>query len=357
MSPGPSSEVIVVGFPPWKRHWARRFLHEADLRFVDSPAMLRGIPKPTVATWGMDFPDSEFPTDARILRVEDGFLRSKGLGAAFVPPVSWVVDARGMHFDATRPSDLEEILASMEFDGEILRRAKSLRAALVASGLTKYNVGSSIWERPLEAKRVILVPGQVESDASIKYGCPGIRTNLELLKTVRDNNSGAWILYKPHPDVLAGFRNTGRGENEASQWCDTVVANNSMGDLLERVDEVHTLTSLAGFEGLLRGKKVETYGIPFYAGWGLTRDHQPISRRNRKLLLDELAAGVLIEYPIYSSLVSGASCTPETTVQELQNWDSLSPRFRHSGSVRILGWVKSLAGRFMAHRQGNVGFQ
>jgi capsular polysaccharide export protein len=350
MNPGPSGEVIVVGFPPWKRRWARRLFAQAELRFVDSPAKLRGIPKATVATWGMDFPDSEFPTDARILRVEDGFLRSKGLGAAFVPPVSWVVDSRGIHFDATRPSDLEDILSNMEFDDAILRRAENLRAALVASGITKYNVGRANWERPRGAKRVILVPGQVESDASIQYGCPGIRTNLELLKTVRNANPEALVLYKPHPDVMAGFRKTGHGEKDAARWCDAIVTNHSMGGLLEQVDEVHTLTSLAGFEALLRGKKVETYGLPFYAGWGLTKDHQPPSRRTRNLLLDELVAGALIVYPIYSSLVSGTSCDPETTVRELENWDSLSAHFGHTNYERVLGWIKSFAGLLLTRK-------
>jgi capsular polysaccharide export protein len=350
MNSGPSGEVIVVGFPPWKRRWARRLLAQAELRFVDSPAKLRGIPKPTVATWGMDFPDSEFPTDARILRVEDGFLRSKGLGAAFVPPVSWVVDSRGIHFDASRPSDLEEILSSSDFDKDLLQRAENLRAELVASRLTKYNVGCSIWTRPAGAKRVVLVPGQVESDASIRYGSPVIKTNLELLKAVRIANPEAMVLYKPHPDVSAGFRKSGRGENEAASWCDATVANASMGALLEQVDEVHTLTSLAGFEALLRGKQVETHGLPFYAGWGLTKDHQPMPRRTRRLALDELVAGALIVYPIYLSIIFRALCTPETTLRELQNWDSLRARFVHIGVEQLLGWLGSIVRRHSAGR-------
>ena len=43
-----------------------------------------------------------------------------------------------------------------------------------------------------------------------------------------------------------------------------------MDVLLGIVDEVHTLTSLTGFEALLRGIEVHAYGGPFYAGWGLT---------------------------------------------------------------------------------------
>ncbi len=71
------------------------------------------------------------------------------------------------------------------------------------------------------------------------------------------------------------------------QWCDEVVTDCSIGELLSAVDEVHVLTSLAGFEALQRSKRVVTYGQPFYAGWGLTDDAYPVTRRARKLSLDE----------------------------------------------------------------------
>ena len=59
------------------------------------------------------------------------------------------------------------------------------------------------------------------------------------------------------------------------------------------------MTSLSGFDALLRGKRVVVYGRPFYAGWGLTDDHLPIPRRQRQLSLDELVAGALLRYPLY----------------------------------------------------------
>jgi len=70
------------------------------------------------------------------------------------------------------------------------------------------------------------------------------------------------------------------------------------------------MTSLAGFEGLLRGKRVVTYGIPFYAGWGLTDDRHRSERRTRKLILDELVAGCLLKYPRYM-YGSNVFLTPE----------------------------------------------
>ncbi len=99
-----------------------------------------------------------------------------------------------------------------------------------------------------------MVPGQVQLDASIQYGAPGIRSNMSLLQSVRKANPSAHIIYKPHPDVVAGLRKKGEGEDEAVHLCHEVVIDTVMGELLTVVDEVHVLTSLAGFEALLRGK-------------------------------------------------------------------------------------------------------
>jgi capsular polysaccharide export protein len=195
---------------------------------------------------------------------------------------------------------------------------------LVSTGVTKYNVGSTGWKRPVEIKTVILVPGQVESDASIKFGAPVpqclIQRNMDLLRAVRDANPDAYIVYKPHPDVLAGLRLAGVDENQAFQWCNEQVCEISMGSLLGMVDEVHVLTSLAGFEALLRGKFVTCYGQPFYAGWGLTSDIYPVQRRARKLTLPELVAGVLFEYPIYVSREDGRFISAEVCLSELIAW-------------------------------------
>jgi capsular polysaccharide export protein len=141
-------------------------------------------------------------------------------------------------------------------------------------------------------------------------------------------NPDAYVMYKPHPDVVAGLRKQGRGEDDAVRWCDEVVVDVSMGELLREVDEVHCLTSLAGFEALLRGKKVTCYGQPFYAGWGLTTDCVPVARRTRKLTLDELVAGALILYPRYMSRWRNELVSPEEALDELAEW-----RARNGGNT------------------------
>ncbi len=318
----------AVGIPARKWRHVRRFFQGSRVVFENSPKRIPSGAR--ILRWGKKTLDIPAAAENRALTLEDGFIRSVGLGAGFATPLSWVADSRGIYFDATAPSDLEYILATESFSEPLVERAAKLRDAVVSAGVTKYNVGSGEWRPPANGKTRLLVAGQVESDASIRYGAPGIKTNMELLRAVREGNPEAHVVYKPHPDVVAGLRLRGEGEGESQRWCDEVVVDVPMGRLLEAVDEVHVLTSLAGFEALLRGKRVTAHGCPFYAGWGLTRDAcGPIARRGRLLKLDELVAAALILYPVYVSRVSKAYTTPERALWEVKNWDSLPPDDPH----------------------------
>ncbi len=135
---------------------------------------------------------------------------------------------------------------------------------------------------------------------SIKYGAFGL-DNSKLLEMVRERNPNSYIIYKPHPDVLSGNRIGAIPKEITAKCANRVVTKVSIDSVIEVSDEVHTLTSGAGFDALLRGKRVYTYGMPFYAGWGLTTDDRKCERRTRKISLDELVAVALILYPRYIS--------------------------------------------------------
>lgn len=316
--------VYALDFSAWKRPLVRQCFPHSQVNFV---SRLEEVPPDAcLAVWGTRVPDKDVPTGIRITRLEDGFLRSVGLGADLIRPMSWVADRCGIYYDATRPSDLEILLAKGEFTTELLARAKALRERVVAARLTKYNVGQAQWQRPSAGQRLILVPGQVESDASLAFGAPGIRRNMDLLRAVREGNPEAYVIYKPHPDVVARLRAAGEGEKSALEWCDEVVLDVPMDSLLEAVDEVHLMTSLTGFEALLRGKRVTCYGQPFYSGWGLTTDVISHPRRVRKLALDELVAGTLIQYPLYFDRDGRGLITPEAALDQLLAWRERSGR-------------------------------
>ncbi len=317
-----TGSLYAHGFSLRKRQWVRKFTGRDDVRFVDSA---RALPADaTLLLWG----SAPAPPDTRpgvaVVRLEDGFLRSVGLGADLIAPLSWVLDARGIYYSAAIASDLEHLLQTTDFDAAMLARAAALRQQLVALRLSKYNLNHVAWQRPAGQARVVLVTGQVETDASIRHGAPGVCSNLGLLRAVREAAPEAYIVYKPHPDVVAGLRAAGQSEDEAAHWCNEVLTRASITDLLDQVDEVHVMTSLTGFEALLRGRRVVCYGQPFYASYGLTHDLLPLPRRTRRLSLDALVAGALILYPVYVSRATGLQCEVEQAVNELSSWRDAS---------------------------------
>ncbi|MEM9579780.1 MAG: capsular polysaccharide biosynthesis protein [Pseudomonadota bacterium] len=258
------------------------------------------------------------PRSQRSVNVEDGFLRSRGLGAELVPPLSLVLDDMGIYYDPTRPSRLEELIrlrAVMRPDQ--IDRARELVSVICHAGLSKYNVGEAAAPDLPEGHR-ILVPGQVEDDASILKGTRDIRSNLGLLSAARTAHPGAVLIYKPHPDVEAGLRPGKIEAGDLKALETSVLTQMDAARAIDLADEVWTLTSLLGFEALLRGKAVTCLGAPFYAGWSLTTDLGPVpARRSTKISLEGLAHAVLIDYPRYFDPVSKQPCPPEVIAERL----------------------------------------
>jgi len=338
-------QILALGFSRWKRFFIQRFLQGSDVVFAKTPPAVSPSQSPLViALWGSaDAP--ALPSNATILRIEDGFLRSSGLGADLVRPLSLVIDDIGIYYDATRPSRLEHILETQVLEDAAVRRADKLRDRVIELDLTKYNLGREAWHRPSGLGPIILVVGQVERDASIRLGSPEVRSNIELLRRVRRENQSAHIVYKPHPDILAGLRGQGDGERAALAFADEVLTRPvSLGQFLEQIDEVHTMTSLLGFEALIRGAKVVCHGLPFYAGWGLTEDRIPCPRRTRRLTVGELVHAALISYPRYFNYERDCFVEPEQAVEQLAELANDGPQHRslHRKILRvaILTWLK-----------------
>ncbi|EIZ78494.1 putative capsule polysaccharide export protein [Novosphingobium sp. Rr 2-17] len=256
----------------------------------------------------------------RIGEIEDGMIRSTGLGANCVPPLSIVVDAAGPHFDPSIESGLETLLQFAIIDRSLCDRAAALRVRLIEGGISKYGHDAAhLDSTPAQpGVRRVLVTGQVEDDRSVLTGGGGMG-NLELLRRARMQEPGARIVFKPHPDVEAGHRKGHVPDADALEFADEIDRTSSIASLLHRVDAVHVLTSLAGFEALLRGLDVTTHGVPFFAGWGLTRDLGPVpARRTRRRSLDELVAATLILYPRYLDPVTRLPCEPEVLIGRIE---------------------------------------
>jgi capsular polysaccharide export protein len=285
-----------------------------------------------------------------LLWFEDGFIRSAGLGAAFRAGASFALDTRGPYYDPARESDLEHLLARVDVPPSLLARAAALREAVVARGVTKYNLGGAA---PVIAappgRRRVLVPGQVEDDASVRTGGGAVRSNLALLRAARAAEPDAFLVYKPHPDIEAGFRRGRIPREVLAGLADQVLERAPMSALFGQVDAVHTMTSLTGFEALLRGIPVTCWGVPFYAGWGLTEDRAEVPRRGRRLTLDELVAGALILYPRCIDPLTGLPCPPEVLLERMDRPD-LFPPGRRARLRAVQGFVTRLAARLRGVR-------
>lgn len=323
-------DFYCVGFTPWKRPFVRRYLAAPGNRvhFVRSKdhAIRLGLGEtrpgypPVIVRWvsrsSEDVVGWAHAKGIDVWNMEDGFLRSVSLGSDLTAPGSLVLDRLGIYYDPSAPSELEQILQDAEFTSEELQQADELRQLILRTKISKYNTDSyETLDKPPADKEVIFVPGQVEDDASVL--CGGlVRTNEELLRRVREANPETYILYKPHPDVTSGNRK-GKLIASCTGLYDALTTSAPIDECLLLADEVHTITSFVGFEALLRGLRVTTYGQPFYGGWGLTTDQARSVRRTRILSIEQLIAAVLIRYPRYYNFQARAFVSPADKVAEL----------------------------------------
>ncbi|WP_193221926.1 capsular polysaccharide biosynthesis protein [Amylibacter sp. SFDW26] len=342
---------ICLGMRLWKRGFLRQFLstEHTTPRFVSSAeqaAQLAQKANGRVLAWAgkvtSDLVQQCKAKDVPLVRIEDGFLRSVGLGAQLVAPVSLAFDDQGIYYDPTDQSRLETLLNQSDTLTDMdLARANHIRDRVIALKMTKYNLkANAVTINAAKGQKIILVPGQVEDDASILKGASKVKTNLELLKAARADFPNDYIVYKPHPDVLAGLRIGMIQPNDTAQYADQIVDNGSMAELLDQVDHIATITSLTGFEALIRGKSVTCYGQPFYSGWGLTDDRAAkIKRRKAEVSLSALVHATLIAYPRYWDPITGDACPVEVVLERFERGELQK---RGPASIRILAKIQGL---------------
>lgn len=369
----PVDTLYAVGFSLWRRRFAPRFLsrYARQVTFVDRlpvgldtgativgsnlfdqpTAPLAGrstevdptadpVLKPAAAVlvWGRKFESQLAGCSLPVWRMEDGFLRSVGLGSDLRRPGSLVIDNQGIYYDPRTPSAIEHYLASHEFGPQELAQGEQLLAHFRARALTKYNVGTQAalgWRKPAGGRTIILVPGQVDDDASILLGSPFVQGNAALLQAVRAAHPDAFIVFKPHPDVVSGNRRGRVPEAVLARCADLVETRAGIVACLDECDAVHTLTSLTGLEALIRGRPVTVWGQPFYAGWGLTNDQHPPGRRGRALPLAALVYATYAWYPSYVDYPTGLYSTPLRMAWRL---DREREQFREPDTA-LLGWA------------------
>jgi capsule polysaccharide export protein KpsC/LpsZ len=357
--------TFAVHATEWKRPFLARYFPDRCFHFLPRAPTERDIERSWVPrilaeeqcelfVWGPELsPAMAALATAREIPVwfmEDGFLRSARPSATRTPPLSLALDSRTPYFDCRKPSDLEVLLSTYDFemDQPLIARARAGIELLLGSGISKYNDARDRTAEDVygeKTRKRVLVVGQVEDDASIRYGCVSPMSNNNLVRLAAEEQPDAQILYKPHPDVLSRVRPARSDPAEVAHLCRVVTERLPLSEALRTVDHVYTITSLAGFEALLRGIKVTTAGCPFYSGWGLTDDRQPNPRRGRALSIEALFAGAYLLYPRYFDPGTGAQTSFEATVATIRSQIAqppglarLRPAWRPLGPYGVLGW-------------------
>ncbi|GLQ34674.1 capsular polysaccharide biosynthesis protein [Amylibacter marinus] len=332
-----ASGAVMYGMRLWKHGFMRKYLSGARKPVLfaktvaDAITMAQRQPAP-IYRWGQkggsDLVVRAQKAGVDLINVEDGFIRSSGLGAHLITPCSLVFDHSGIYYDPNYPSDLEtQINASISLSETQLSRATALKRSYIKAGISKYNLGAAeVKIAPKKGQRIILVVGQVEDDASVLLGADQVKTNKALLWAARQKFPNEYIIYKHHPDVVAGLRRGEVGQETLRATADLVLSEGDISDLIGRCDTLCTITSLAGFEALMQERHVVCFGVPFYAGWGLTEDLAAMpDRRKSRPNLTQLIHATLIDYPRYWDPVSGQPCPPEVVLERFSTGQA-SPR-------------------------------
>jgi hypothetical protein len=323
--------IYAFNVAKWKRQLVKKYFKGNFVVFLalntsseKLDKIVKFSPRCEFLVWGMNEPRylKYFAESNRIniTRIEDGFIRSIGLGVDQQLPYSLCIDRKGIYFNSSTVSDLEEILNNHNFasDNELMRRAAKLLEYIRTNGFSKYIIGSNKSCESIygpKRKRRILVLGQVEDDQSIVYGCKRVLSNKDLIDVAVNENPGAQIIYKPHPDYFSGCRQTIIPIDDIKADFLCLEFSVSLKSALASIDHVYCITSLAGFEALIHGVSVTTLGAPFYSGWGLTDDRTVIDRRVRKLSIEEVFAASYLLYPKYKDPKTGKSLNLESVLE------------------------------------------
>ncbi len=116
-----TGDIYALGFSRWKYPVLRTYFQGANVHRISTASNVSLPEGATVVVWGSkplrEYPGGESLTegDNKVVRLEDAFIRSVGLGAKLVRPLSWVIDDRGIYYDPRTPSALEDFLNSTCF--------------------------------------------------------------------------------------------------------------------------------------------------------------------------------------------------------------------------------------------------
>ncbi len=307
---------LFFGFTGWKRAFYSSVFKDKNILFIGEEhyagtktieAAFECIRNQDIHVWSYKDPywlsALCAANNCTVCRVEDGFLRSVGLGAQRTKPLSITVERDAdLYFHKSRSSRLHQILRSLDDIQKIQFQEKGnqLKQLILEQNLSKYNFKST-GDTFAASENSVLVLGQVERDESIRRGPDPYVTCEHLVALAIRENPGATIYFKPHPEVHRGiakpYSAPFRRFAELREFPQSV----NMFSYASEFRRVYSISSLAGFEMLLRGVPVTTLGGPWYAGWGLTDDRSVFLEKQDGMTPEILLWAAYGEYPLYFS--------------------------------------------------------
>lgn len=306
LQPIENYKLYIGPFKEDHRVFIRQFLNLTRFKFLATAFVGWGLNPKTLYLF-----NHAVKRNVPFFLIEDGFIRSVYTWCANVDSksksgISFVVDTSGFYFDGQISTDLEKLLNTYVVSPEEQEFAKQIIQKVVSNKISKYNNQPLEVSLPSAAKKKVLIIDQSYGDMSLIRGGVTDKVFQDMVCDAVKENPDAEILFKVHPDTLAkqeesGFINSIPKEVKLLNSYANPIA------LLEQVDKVYVATSQMGFEALLCGKEVHVYGLPFYAGWGLTIDKIKCDRRTRTLNLYELFYIVYVVYSHYIDPVDNSS--------------------------------------------------
>jgi capsular polysaccharide export protein len=270
-----------------------------------------------VAGWGRKPSGRRAVWMARMLRrpvalLEDGFVRSL---ERYAPPLSLLVDDLGVYYDASGPSRMERAI-DRGTDAHQSARADALAARWRDGGISKYNHAAD-YDGPLPTSYVLVVD-QTLGDLSITGGLADSTSFSTMLAAAIHENPQSTILVKVHPDVLSKAKFGHFADAELRHPRVQVIGTDChCASLIKGASAVYCVTSLMGFEAMLWERPVRCFGMPFYAGWGLTDDALRRPTRRHRASLQDVVHAALVDVARYAEPTHGHAWTAEEAIDHL----------------------------------------
>lgn len=295
---------------------------------------------------------------AKFILLEDGFIRSLNLGVENSPSFSMVKDDIGIYYDATAPSKLENLLNTYEFKDEEIKQAKKAIELIKKYKISKYNNNLNIPDDYFQKdeKRVLIIT-QTANDASLEFGLAKDFKTVDMIKDAVKENPKSKIYIKIHPDVLSGKKQSDLDINSLPKECILITENFNPIALLEFFDKVYTKTSSMGFEALMQECECICYGMPFYAGWGLTKDKLERKRRMQKRSLEEVFYAAYILYAEYFNPYLNQKSNIFDTIKTLAKYKDIEKA--NSNRLFMLGftlWKRHFIKSFFKAKDNKIIF-